>query len=150
MIRFMSEEDQRAIAEAEASGDFSTEAYARANERFMLLHCAGEVTEESPECLRRPKKSGAEAYLHGWGPNEYNPTGTLRDYDYTDRLHEIGVPCLVMSGTDDLCTPLVAKTLYDGIPESKWELFVGARHMPFAEQTDKYCEVLEAWLEAHD
>lgn len=69
---------------------------------------AGEVTEESPECLRRPKKSGAEAYLHGWEPNEYNPTGTLRDYDYTERLHEIKVPCLVMSGTDDLCTPLEA------------------------------------------
>jgi hypothetical protein len=32
-----------------------------------------------------------------------------------------------MSGTNDLCTPLVAKTLYDGIPDSKWHLFVGAR-----------------------
>lgn len=100
----------------------------------MLLHCAGEVTEDSPECLRRKKRAGAEAYLHGWGPNEYTPTGTLRDYDYTDCLGEIQVPCLVMSGTNDLCTPLVAKTLYDGIQDSKWHLFVGARHMPFAEQ----------------
>ena len=150
MIKFMSEEDQRAIAEAEAKDDFSSEAYAKANEHFMLLHCAGEVTADSPECLRRPKKSGAEAYLYGWGPNEYTPTGTLRDYDYTDRLGEIQVPCLIMSGTNDLCTPLVAKTLYDGIPEAKWELFVGARHMPFAEQTDKYCEVLEKWLDEHE
>ena len=52
----------------------------------MLLHCAGEVTEDSPECLRRKKRAGAEAYLYGWGPNEYTPTGTLRDYDYTDCL----------------------------------------------------------------
>ena len=44
----MSEEDQRAIAEAEAKDDFSSEAYAKANEHFMLLHCAGEVTEDSP------------------------------------------------------------------------------------------------------
>jgi len=27
---------------------------------------------------------------------------------------------------------------------------VGARHMPFAEQTDKYCEVLEKWLDEHE
>ena len=73
MIKFMSEEDQRAIAEAEAKDDFSSEAYAKANEHFMLLHCAGEVTEDSPECLRRKKRAGAEAYLHGWGPNEYTP-----------------------------------------------------------------------------
>ena len=52
-----------------------------------------------------------------------------------------------MSGTNDLCTPLVAKTLYDGIQDSKWHLFVGARHMPFAEQTDEYCKVLEEWME---
>ena len=146
----MSEEDQRAIAEAEAKDDFSSEAYAKANEHFMLLHCASEVTEDSPECLRRKKRAGAEAYLHGWGPNEYTPTGTLRDYDYTDRLGEIQVPCLVMSGTNDLCTPLVAKTLYDGIQDSKWHLFVGARHMPFAEQNDEYCQVLEEWLEEKD
>ena len=150
MIKFMSEEDQRAIAEAEAKDDFSSEAYAKANEHFMLLHCAGEVTEDSPECLRRKKRAGAEAYLHGWGPNEYTPTGTLRDYDYTDRLGEIQVPCLVMSGTNDLCTPLVAKTLYDGISDSKWHLFVGARHMPFAEQNDEYCQVLEEWLGEKD
>lgn len=55
MIKLMSEEDQRAIAEAK--GDFSSEAYAKAN--------------------------------------EYTPTGTLRDYDYTDRLREIQVPCMV-------------------------------------------------------
>lgn len=147
LITFMSDEDQMAIAEAEATGDFSSPAYREANEHFMLLHCAGDVTEESPECLRRPKKSGAEAYLYGWGPNEYNPTGSLAGFDYTDRLGEVSVPCLVISGTNDLCTPLVAKTLYDGIPDARWELFDGARHMPFAEQNDRYCQLLEAWLD---
>lgn len=150
MIRYMSEDDQQAIARAEETDDYSSEAYALANSHFMLQHCAGEVTEDSPECLRREKRVGKEAYLYGWGPNEYTPTGTLHDYDYTDRLGEIEVPCLVMSGTDDLCTPLVAKTLYDGIPSSEWHLFAGARHMPFAEQTDAYCEVLEKWLDKQE
>lgn len=150
LITFMSEADQKAIADAEAFGDFSGQAYAQANERFMSLHCAAPVTADSPECLRRCKRSGAESYLYGWGPNEYTPTGTLKDYNYTDRLHEIKVPCLITSGTNDMCTPLVAKTMHDRIAGSRWKLFDGARHMPFAEQTDKYCRMLEQWLDEHE
>lgn len=150
MIKLMSEEDQKAIADAEERNDYTSPAYVKANALYMLQHCAGEITEDSPECLRRPKKAGAEPYLYGWGPNEYNPTGSLKDYEYTDRLGEVNVPCLIMSGTDDLCTPFVAKTMYDGIPDSQWELFAGARHMPFAEQNERYTEVLTRWLDAHE
>lgn len=146
MIKFMSEEDQQYIAEAEASGDYDNENYLKANDRYMELHCAGAVTEDSPECLRRPKKSGAESYLVGWGPNEYTPLGTLKDFDYTDRLHEINVPCLITSGTNDLCTPFIAKTMFDRIPDARWELFDGTRHMSFVEQNDKYCEILSKWM----
>jgi proline iminopeptidase len=146
MIKFMSADDQKYIAAAEASGDYSDENYLKANERYMELHCAGAVTEDSPECLRRPKKSGAESYLIGWGPNEYTPLGTLKDFNYTERLCEINVPCLITSGTNDLCTPLIAKTMYDRIPDAQWELFDGTRHMSFVEQNDKYCEVLSKWM----
>jgi proline iminopeptidase len=146
----MSEADQKAIARAEATGNFTEAEYLKANERFMLLHCAGTVTEDSPECLRRPKKAGTESYIVGWGPNEYNATGTLRTYHYTERLAEIHVPCMITSGTNDLCTPLIAKTMYDRIPDARWELFEGARHMSFVEQNDKYCQLLSEWLDTHD
>ncbi|MCH4155617.1 MAG: proline iminopeptidase-family hydrolase [Muribaculaceae bacterium] len=146
MIKFMSVDDKKYIAAAEASEDYSDENYLKANERYMELHCAGAVTEDSPECLRRPKKSGAESYLIGWGPNEYTPLGTLKDFNYTERLCEINVPCLITSGTNDLCTPLIAKTMYDRIPDAQWELFDGTRHMSFVEQNDKYCEVLSKWM----
>ena len=150
LIKFMSREDQDAIVRAEETGNYDDPAYLLANDHFMALHCAGEVTEDSPECLRRPKRSGAESYLYGWGPNEYTPLGTLKDFDYIDRLDEITAPCLIMSGTNDLCTPLIAKTMYDGIPITQWELFDDCRHMPFVEQTSHYCEVLSQWLDAFD
>lgn len=56
MIKFMSQEDQDAIAKAEATGNFDDPAYLAANERFMLLHAAGVPKDTDPECLRRPKK----------------------------------------------------------------------------------------------
>ena len=100
LIKFMSREDQKAIARAEAANDYSSQDYLKANDHFMALHCAGPVTPDSPECLRRPKKAGEESYITAWGPNEYTPLGTLKDFDYIDRLGEISTPCLIMSGTN--------------------------------------------------
>ena len=149
MIGLMSKEDQEAIRRAEETGDFNDPAYLRANDRFMELHCAS-TDENSPECLTRPKRSGKEAYLYGWGPNEYVPTGSLGDFEYIDRLGEIDCPCLLFSGSEDLCTPAVARSMYEGIPGSRWELMEGARHMCFVDRHEDYCHILEAWLAEHD
>jgi len=146
LISFMSKEDQDAILTAETTHTYTAPAYLAANERFMRLHCA-KITEDMPECVRRAKKSGEESYLTAWGPNEYDPTGTLSNFNYTSQLHSINVPTLIMSGSNDLCTPLIAKTMYDLIPNSKWHLFDGARHMCFVEQNDLYCRYLIQFLE---
>ena len=67
-----------------------------------------------------------------------------------DRLGEIEIPSLIMSGVSDLCSPLIAKTMYDGIPNSRWELFAHSHHMCFVEETEKYASILLPWLNAHD
>lgn len=54
-ISYMSEVDQKALLDAVNTGDYSNKEYNDALERFMEMYCAGEVTEDSPECLRRPK-----------------------------------------------------------------------------------------------
>lgn len=146
LISFMPEDEQRAIAHAVETGDFDAPDYIRANDHYTALH-ADEITDATPECFRRKKRFGTESYLTAWGPNEYTPTGTLRDFDYTDRLNEIMQPTLIISGTNDECTPLIAKTMYDRIPNAKWELLDGARHMTFIDQTENYKRIIERWLE---
>ncbi len=150
LIRLMSETDQQAIARAEASGDFSSPAYLAADARYMALHCASAPAPDSPECLRRPKRAGTESYRTAWGPNEYTPTGTLKDFDVLDQLPGIGTPALIISGTDDLCTPLIAKTMLDALPNARWELMEGCRHMCFADDNPRYTAILRGWLRAHD
>ena len=145
LISFMSKEEQQAIAHAVETGDFDYPPYVKANDHYTVLH-ADEITAASPECLTRPKRFGTESYLSAWGPNEYTPTGTLRDFDYTSRLHEISQPTLIISGTNDECTPLIAKTMYDRIPNARWELLDGARHMTFIDCTEKYKKLLADWL----
>jgi len=62
---------QDAIAKAEETGDYSSEEYKAAEAEFMLRHCFANITENSPECLRRPRNVGVESYLTAWGPNEF-------------------------------------------------------------------------------
>ena len=150
MIEQLPQEMQDAIAKATKTGDYSDPAYQLAEDTYMLYHCAGAVTEDSPECLRRPVKKGKEAYVVGWGPNEFTPLGTLKDYDVTEQLKDIKEPALIISGGNDLCTPYIAKYMYDRIPNAKWELFRTCRHMCFVEDNDKYVELMKEWLNAND
>lgn len=150
MIKELPQEYQDAIKKATSTGDYSDPVYQAAEAEYMLRHAAGSVTEDSPECLKRPVRKGGEAYVVGWGPNEYTPQGTLKDYDVTEQLKDIKEPALVISGGNDLCTPYIAKYMYDRIPNSQWELFRTCRHMCFVEDNDRYVELMKEWLNKND
>lgn len=149
-IKFMPQDMQEAIGHALDTQDFTGAAYEAAVAEYMRRYCDYPVTKDSPECLTRPKKHGDEAYLCGWGPNEFAPTGTLKDFEYIDRLGEIRIPSLIVSRISDLCSPLVAKTMHDGIPGSRWELFEHSHHMCFVEENEKYVKMAIAWMREHD
>ena len=150
MIKELPEEYQEAIKTATETGDYSSDIYQRAEEEYMLRHAAGKPDPNGPECLLRKKRTGRESYVVGWGPNEYTPMGTLKDYDVIDKLKDVKEPCLVINGGNDLCTPYIAKVMYDNIPNSRWELFRECRHMCFVEDNDHYVEVLKEWLNEKD
>jgi proline iminopeptidase len=150
MIRELPQEMQDAIKKATSSNDYSDPLYQAAEAEYMLRHAAGPVTEDSPECLRRAVKKGRESYVTAWGPNEYTPTGTLKDFDVTAQLKDIEQPTLVINGGNDLCTPYIAKYMYDRIPNSEWELFRDCRHMCFVEDNDHYVSLLKNWLNKND
>ncbi len=149
-IKMMPQDMQDAINHALETGDFTGEAYDAAVAEYMDRYCNYWLGEDAPECCKRPKKSGSESYVEGWGPNEFAPTGTLKDFEYIDRLGEIKIPSLICSGISDLCSPLVAKTMADGIPNSKWILWERARHTCFVDRHDDYCVELIKWMNKYD
>ena len=144
-ISYLDPTEQRAIRKALATGCFEDPEYEKALDHFMNLSC-NPIMDSLPDCITREKKAGREAYRVGWGPNEFTPTGTLSDYEVTDRLSEINTPCLITSGQRDLCSPYIAKTMYDAIPNAAWELFQYSGHMPFVEEREKYIRILTNWL----
>ena len=151
MLKYLPQEEQDAIEEAERTKDYSSEAYQAAIGHYMQLHCNDQkYSDDAPECLRRPKRHGTESYETAWGPDELTPVGTLADWNYTSKLKDIQIPAFIVSGTDDLCTPLIAKTMYDNLPDAKWELMPYCRHMCFVDDNDTYCANLATWMAEHD
>ena len=150
MIQFMPKDMIAAIERATSTGDYTDPAYLAAEAEYMLRHCNGPDEEDPRECIQRKVKTGEEAYVIGWGPNEFTPLGTLKDYDVTAQLKDIKQPALVVNGGNDLCTPYIAKYMYDHIPNSRWELFQNCRHSCFVEETEKYMEMLKEWLNEHE
>ena len=148
-ISYMDRKYQDALAKALSSGNYDDPAYQEAVDLFMAQHC-DPLPGNIPECVTRKKVFGDESYMVGWGPNEFTPTGTLSGFEVTDRLHEIETPCLITTGQRDLCSPYLAKTMYDRLPHARWELFAYSGHMPFVEEHEKYVGVLTDWLNRHD
>ena len=148
-ISYMDKKYQDAFKFALEKNDYTNKEYLEALDIFMNLHC-NPIMNNLPECIIRKKKSGTESYITGWGQNEFTPTGTLSGFEVTDRLHEIKTPCLITDGQRDLCSPYIAKQMYDNIPNSEWEIFEYSGHMPFVEEHEKYVDILIKWLNEND
>jgi pimeloyl-ACP methyl ester carboxylesterase len=76
--------------------------------------------------------------------------GSIRDWQSKDRLHELDVPTLLVSGRHDEATPALQETLRSGIRGAEWVLFEDSSHMPHVEEPERYLEVVGGWLARHD
>jgi proline-specific peptidase len=141
------EETRRTLDAHEAAGTADSPEYEAAMMEFYQRHVIR--LDPMPDGVRRTFAQLAEnpsVYLHMQGPNEFVITGSLAGWDITGRLAEIDVPTLVTSGRHDECTPKQAELVHNGIPGSQWVVFEDSSHMQFAEEPDRYLEVLEDFL----
>ena len=81
-----------------------------------------------------------------WGPNEWTVTGALEGWDVRTRLRELHVPTLVVRGGHDLSTPLVSRTLVEGIAGAREVVLQDSSHMPVLEETERYLAVVRGFL----
>jgi L-proline amide hydrolase len=104
--------------------------------------------DPEPEALQRTRaKFGKQVYETMWGPNEFTVTGTLKDWDVTDRLSEVDLPVLITSGRHDECTPKLVEVLHRGLAGSEWVIFEESAHMPHFEETERFLGVVGAFLD---
>lgn len=84
------------------------------------------------------------------GPSEFHVIGSAKEWSAEDRLGEIGVPTLVLSGRFDEATPSLQETLLKDIPGSRQVTFEESSRMSFWEEPAAYTAVVSEWLRGHD
>ncbi|GAG38248.1 unnamed protein product, partial [marine sediment metagenome] len=70
----------------------------------------------------------------------------LKDWSVVDRLGEIDVAMLILSGRYDESTPAINETIHKGIKGSEWVIFENSAHFPHLEEPEKYLSVLNDFL----
>jgi len=106
-----------------------------------------------PDCVQRSFDqidADPTVYHTMNGPSEFHVVGSLKTWDVTDRLHEIDVPTLLVSGRHDEATPHIVSQIHERIPGAQWELFEDSSHMPHVEEPEAFLERVEAFLRTVD
>jgi L-proline amide hydrolase len=141
---------QETLTLHEAAETTDSEEYQQAVMQFYERHLC---RIPFPDGLRRSFAQLAEdptVYHTMNGPSEFHVIGTLKGWDITPRLGEIRVPVLVISGEHDEATPTVVQPLVEALPDARWELIEGASHSTHLEQPERFLELVETFLKAHD
>ena len=135
----------------EEEGTTDDPAYAEACDVFYRRHVCrldpwpDEVVEAFAWIERDPT-----VYHTMNGPSEFHVIGSIRDWQSKDRLGEVDVPTLLVSGRHDEATPALQETLVRGIAGAEWEVFEDSSHMPHVEERERTMQVVGAWLARHD
>jgi proline iminopeptidase len=139
-------EVQETIRRHEASGTTDCPEYAAAILGFYREHVCR--LDPWPDGLERSfAQAGLDVYHHMNGPSEFTITGTLAQWDVTERLGEIDVPTLVTGGEHDECRPEHLADIHHRISGSRLEIIPGASHLCFAEQPQRYMAIVNEFLD---
>ncbi|MGH3733861.1 MAG: proline iminopeptidase-family hydrolase [Acidimicrobiales bacterium] len=142
---------EAALDRHEADGTIGDPEYLAAVETYYGEYVC-RVVPNPPEVARAFEIMAKDSTVYNImnGPNEFYCVGSLRDWSVVDRIANITAPTLLLSGRHDEATPATVQPFFDHIPDVRWEIFEDSSHMPFVEETDRYVEVVDAFLSSAD
>jgi proline iminopeptidase len=140
------EDTQATLTEHENAGTTDSAEYQEASAVFYKKHVYGGERSTPPAACEGVVWSQL-IYEYMWGPTEFYATGTLRDFDVTDRLHEIDVPVLFMTGEFDEARPERIREYQQLVPGSKLHVIKDAAHASLSRKPEEYRRVLEDFLD---
>jgi L-proline amide hydrolase len=75
-------------------------------------------------------------------------TGTIIEFDVTDRLHEIEIPCLFLCGQFDEATANTTQ-YYASLVSGSFKVLEESSHMTYVEQPEAFKEAVREILNHH-
>lgn len=142
---------QATLARHEVDGTYDHPDYQAASDVFYRRHVCR--LETWPDDVVRTFTLLAEdptVYHAMNGPTEFHVIGTLKDWSVDDRLHEVAVPTLVISGLYDEATQACVEPFVQLIPNAKQIVMPNSAHMCHVEERADTMAAVEGFLSQHD
>jgi proline iminopeptidase len=142
-------ESQDIIERCERDKTTDSDEYHQAMIQFYERHVC-RLLPWPQELLDNMKKSNKAIYGFMWGASEFTVTGTLQDFDVTERLNEIAIPSLFTCGQFDEATPRTTEYYASLVPGSEFHVFKNSSHMPGVEEPQAYADRVREFLNSQE
>lgn len=148
LVATLPDSSQRAIAQAEATGDYAAPGYQAAMNEFYSLYVWRHPVQ--PDLDSTMAQVNQALYVYMQGPSEFTITGTLKDWSALGWLPSITVPTLFTVGEFDEVGPELVRQHAALIPGARYELLAGAAHLTPWDARDANVQVVRDFLRAVD
>lgn len=139
------EEMFAAVQRHEAAGTMDSEEYQQAVEAYSRRYM-NRVWPKPESSQRTGRGVGVQVVHTVWGPYELQLTGNLKDYDRTDRAHELNLPTLFICGRYDAATPEETTRYHHLVDGSELVILEQSSHSPFMEERESFMQVVRDFL----
>jgi L-proline amide hydrolase len=130
----------------ETAGTISDPEYIVALEEYYARHVCRVPLPDFVQASFDQLAKDPTVYHTMWGPNEFAPTGSLKNWTIVDRLSAIDVPTLVISGEFDEATSECQLPFIERIPDVRQGVVAGASHLSMVEQPETYFRIVSDFL----
>jgi len=140
-------EVQAILERHEADGTTDSPEYRAASEVFYARHVC-RVQPMPAEVARTFAAIDADPTVYHAmnGPTEFHVIGSLKEWSVIERLPQIQVPTLLISGRHDEATPACVEPFDQLIPDARWRIFEDSSHMPHVEEREACMAVVADFL----
>ncbi len=144
LISLLPDSTQQAIRVNEKNKNYSAPEYKRGVQMFYENFVARKLPwpPDVDSCFTQIGKQ----YEYMNGPSEFTIVGPLKNFDRTDRLHEIKVPTLFTTGEFDEAAPRTVKYYQSLVPGAKFEIIPRAGHLTMQDEPEYSNKVVRDFL----
>lgn len=147
LIATLPDSVQKAILINEKNKTFDSPDYQKAIKIYYQNFLARKLPW-SPDIDSAFSTMGVNVYTYMGGPSEFTMIGPLKDYDRTNRLNEIKIPTLFITGEFDEARPSTVKYYQSLVSGAEFKLIENAGHMTMQDNPEQNNKAINEFLKA--
>jgi proline iminopeptidase len=144
LISLLPDSTQQAIRINEKSKNYEAPEYKRGVQVFYENFVARKKPWSADVDSAFLQLGAQYGYMNG--PSEFTIVGPLKTFDRTDRLHEIKVPTLFITGEFDEAAPNTVRYYQSLVPGAKFEIIPGSGHLTMQDSPEQSNKVVSDFL----